>query len=188
MKKTTFTLFSSMLATLLLAVIMFSGSGTFAQDAKAKNDTKEPAKQETKSARSKPAASKKSINKKETAKAEAKSDTLKTDNFGGLKWRSIGPALTSGRIADFAVNPANHSEWYVGVASGHVWKTMNNGTTFEPVFDNYGSYSIGIVVMDPNHSNVVWIGTGENNHQRALGYGDGVYKTTDAGKTWANIG
>ena len=188
MKKTTFTLFSSMLATLLLAVIMFSGSGTFAQDAKAKNDTKEPAKQETKYARSKPAASKKSINKKETAKAEAKSDTLKTDNFGGLKWRSIGPALTSGRIADFAVNPANHSEWYVGVASGHVWKTMNNGTTFEPVFDNYGSYSIGIVVMDPNHSNVVWIGTGENNHQRALGYGDGVYKTTDAGKTWKNMG
>jgi len=126
--------------------------------------------------------------KKESAKQEVKFDTLKSSTFGGLKWRSIGPALTSGRIADIEVNPANHSEWFVGVASGHVWKTVNNGTTFEPIFDNYGSYSIGSVVMDPNHSNVVWIGTGENNHQRALGYGDGVYKSTDGGKSWKNMG
>lgn len=120
--------------------------------------------------------------------AAVKQDTLKSSVFNGLKWRSIGPAVASGRIADFAVNPKNHSEWYVGVASGHVWKTTNNGTTFEPIFDNYGSYSIGVVVMDPQNSSTIWVGTGENNHQRALGYGDGVYKSTDGGKTWKNMG
>ena len=106
----------------------------------------------------------------------------------GLKLRSIGPAFTSGRIADFAVNPNNHSEFYVAVASGHIWKTSNNGITFSPVFDKYGAYSIGCLAMDPNNSNVVWAGTGENNHQRALGYGDGVYKTIDGGKSWKNMG
>jgi photosystem II stability/assembly factor-like uncharacterized protein len=118
-----------------------------------------------------------------------KFDTLITTNLvSGLKFRSIGPALTSGRIADFAVNPINHSEFYVGVASGNIWKTTNNGVTFEPVFDTYGSYSIGCLAMDPQNTNVVWAGTGENNHQRALGYGDGVYKTIDGGKTWKNMG
>ncbi len=115
-------------------------------------------------------------------------DTLQGHDLSGLGFRSIGPALTSGRIADFAVNPCNHSEYYVAVASGHIWKTINNGNTFEPVFDNYGAYSIGCLAMDPNNHNVVWTGTGENNHQRALGYGDGVYKTTDGGKSWKNMG
>jgi photosystem II stability/assembly factor-like uncharacterized protein len=96
--------------------------------------------------------------------------------------------MTSGRIADFAVNPANPSEWFVGVASGHVWKTTNNGTTFTPVFDGQDVYSIGVVTMDPNNHNVIWTGTGENNHQRALGYGDGVYKSIDGGKSWENMG
>ncbi|MBN1132426.1 MAG: hypothetical protein JXR52_02920 [Bacteroidales bacterium] len=108
--------------------------------------------------------------------------------FRGLKWRSIGPALTSGRIADFAVNPGNHSEWYVAVASGNVWKTENNGTTFNPVFDNHGAYSMGVITMDPNNHNVLWLGTGENNHQRALGYGDGIYKSEDGGSSWTNMG
>ncbi|NOU48255.1 MAG: glycosyl hydrolase [Bacteroidales bacterium] len=116
------------------------------------------------------------------------SDTLKSEVFGGLKWRSIGPAFASGRIADFAVNPANTSEYYVAVASGHIWKTTNNGTTFSPVFDNNGVYAIGCLAMDPNNSKVVWAGTGENNHQRALGYGNGVYKTEDGGKSWKNLG
>ncbi len=115
-------------------------------------------------------------------------DSLKSSTFSGLKLRGIGPAFTSGRIADFAVNPQDHSEYYVGVASGNVWKTINHGTTFEPVFDNYGSYSIGVVTMDPTNHNVVWVGTGENNHQRALGYGDGVYKTLDGGEHWENMG
>jgi photosystem II stability/assembly factor-like uncharacterized protein len=105
-----------------------------------------------------------------------------------LKFRSIGPAYCSGRIGDFAVNPDNPSEYYVAVSSGNVWKTVNYGTTWEPVFDDYGAYSIGCVTMDPNNHNVVWVGTGENNHQRALGYGDGVYKSVDGGKKFKNMG
>lgn len=115
-------------------------------------------------------------------------DTIKSGDFSGLKFRSIGPAYCSGRIADFAVNPKNNAEYFVAVASGHIWKTINAGTTWEPVFDNYGSYSIGCLAMDPENSSVIWAGTGENNHQRALGYGDGVYKSTDGGKSWKNMG
>jgi photosystem II stability/assembly factor-like uncharacterized protein len=115
-------------------------------------------------------------------------DPLSAGTFKGLKWRSIGPALTSGRISDFAFNPNNFSEYYVGVASGHVWKTTNAGTTYEPIFDNHGAYSIGCLAIDPNNPFVVWIGTGENNHQRALGYGNGVYKSIDGGKSWKNMG
>ncbi|NVO20906.1 MAG: glycosyl hydrolase [Bacteroidetes bacterium] len=125
---------------------------------------------------------------KDTKKKDSKSDTLKSASFSGLKWRSIGPAFASGRIADFAVNPKNHSEWFVAAASGHVWKTLNNGTTFDPVFDNYGVYSTSTVIYDPNNTNVVWVGTGENNHQRALGYGNGVYKSTDGGASFTNMG
>ncbi len=185
MTKTSHSLFNGFLATLLFASILLSGFSTFAQKSKV---NKEPAKQEVKKEKAKPASEPKAKSKKEAAKAEAKSDTLKSGTFGGLKWRSIGPAFTSGRIADFAVNPNNHSEWFVAVASGHVWKTTNNGTTFEPVFDGQKSYSIGVVVIDPNNTNVVWVGTGENNHQRALGYGDGVYKSIDGGKSWKNMG
>lgn len=124
--------------------------------------------------------------KKET---RAKSDTVITSSLvSGLKFRSIGPAWASGRIADFAVNPENPKEYYVGVASGHVWKTVNNGITWDPVFDNYGTYSIGVVKLDPCNSKVVWVGTGENNHQRALGYGNGVYKSVDGGKSFKNMG
>ena len=121
-------------------------------------------------------------NKKETEK-----DTL-TAVFSGLKWRSIGPAFSSGRIADFAVNPDNSAIYYVATASGHIWKTDNNGTTFKPVFDHYGAYSIGCLAMNPHNPNVVWAGTGENHYQRALGYGNGVYKTVDGGKSWKNMG
>lgn len=115
-------------------------------------------------------------------------DTLNSSQISGLKFRSIGPAFASGRIADFAVNPENHSEYFVAVASGNIWKTTNAGTTFKPVFDNYGAYSIGCLEMDPNNTNVIWAGTGENNHQRALGYGDGIYKSMDGGKSWKNMG
>nr|MDA3822844.1 hypothetical protein [Bacteroidales bacterium] len=126
--------------------------------------------------------------KKKNVEEEPTEEKDEASIYGGLKWRNIGPAMTSGRIADFAVNPENQSEWFVGVASGHVWKTINNGTTFEPVFDGQDVYSIGVVTMDPNNHNVVWVGTGENNHQRALGYGDGVYKSLDGGKSWKNMG
>jgi photosystem II stability/assembly factor-like uncharacterized protein len=122
-------------------------------------------------------------------KEKAKGDTIITSSLvDGLKFRSIGPAWCSGRIGDLAVNPKNPKEYYVAVASGNVWKTTNSGTTWEPVFEKYGSYSIGIVELDPNNPNVVWIGTGENNHQRALGYGDGVYKSVDGGKSFKNMG
>ncbi len=121
-------------------------------------------------------------------KEEEKKSTLKSSTFSGLKWRSIGPAFVSGRISDFAVDPDDFSIYYVAVASGHIWKTTNNGITFKPVFDNYGVYSIGSLAMDPNNSAVVWAGTGENNHQRALGYGNGIYKTIDGGSSWKNMG
>ncbi len=111
-----------------------------------------------------------------------------TGTFSNLKFRSIGPAVTSGRIADFAVNPANTSEYYVATAAGGVWKTTNHGVTYQPVFDAQGSYSIGCVTIDPNNSNVVWVGSGENNNQRSVSYGDGVYKSEDGGKTWKNMG
>ena len=123
--------------------------------------------------------------KKDTKEEETKVDA---SLFSGLKWRSIGPAFASGRISDFAVDPDNFSTYYVAVASGHIWKTTNNGTSFEPIFDNYGTYSIGCLAMDPSNKNVLWAGTGENNHQRALGYGNGVYKSVDAGKSWKNMG
>ncbi|MGK7311288.1 MAG: WD40/YVTN/BNR-like repeat-containing protein [Candidatus Longimicrobiales bacterium M2_2A_002] len=108
--------------------------------------------------------------------------------FRGVQVREIGPALTSGRISDFAVNPDNPSEYYVAVASGNVWKTTNGGVTFEPIFDGYGSYSIGDVTLDPSNPNVVWVGTGENNAQRSVAYGDGVYKSEDGGKSFALMG
>jgi photosystem II stability/assembly factor-like uncharacterized protein len=116
------------------------------------------------------------------------SDSAVASAVSSLKWRSIGPAFTSGRISDFAVNPKNPRHYFVAVASGNIWLTTNAGTTFEPVFDNYGAYSIGALAMDPNNPFVIWAGTGEHNHQRALGYGDGVYKSIDGGKSWKNMG
>ncbi len=109
-------------------------------------------------------------------------------SLGAFKLRPIGPALTSGRISDFAVHPGKKSEFFVASSSGGVWKTVNAGTTFAPVFDAQGSYSIGCVVLDPSNPNVVWVGTGENNNQRSVGYGDGVYKSEDGGASWTNVG
>ncbi len=125
--------------------------------------------------------------KKEDEKDE-KPGGMKSSTFSGLEFRSIGPALTSGRIGDIAVDPADHDTWYIAVASGNVWKTTNAGTTFTPIFDGEGSYSIGCVTVDPKNSLVVWVGTGENNSQRSVGYGDGVYKSVDGGKSWKNVG
>lgn len=119
---------------------------------------------------------------------EGNSYWLQSKHISGLQFRNIGPALTSGRIADIAVNPNDFSEYYVAVASGGVWKTSNNGVTYQPVFDGQGSYSIGCVTIDPNQSTTVWVGTGENNNQRSVAYGDGVYKSTDGGKSWKNMG
>ncbi len=105
-----------------------------------------------------------------------------------LKFRGIGPALMSGRITEVAIDPVNRSTWYVAVASGGVFKTENSGTTWDPIFDNYGSYSVGTVAIDPNNRFVVWVGTGENNSQRSVAYGDGVYKSIDGGRSFKNVG
>ena len=108
--------------------------------------------------------------------------------FRGLALREIGPALTSGRIIDFAVDPADPATWFVATAGGGVWKTVNDGTTFDPVFAGEGSASIGVVTLDPGNPHVVWVGTGENNAQRAVSYGDGVYKSLDGGRSWKRVG
>ena len=108
--------------------------------------------------------------------------------FKGLEFRSIGPAFMSGRIADIAIDPSNQSTWYVGVGSGGVWKTRNRGTTWEPIFDDEESYSIGCITVDPNNPNTVWVGTGENVSGRHAGYGSGIYRSRDGGQNWENLG
>lgn len=113
---------------------------------------------------------------------------LKSVSTSSLRFRSIGPAITSGRISDFAVHPEDRSTYYVATASGGVWKTTNAGTTYQPLFDSQGSYSIGCITMDPNNPNIIWVGTGENNGQRSVGYGDGLYKSKDGGESWEHMG
>jgi photosystem II stability/assembly factor-like uncharacterized protein len=106
----------------------------------------------------------------------------------GLELRSIGPTLTTGRVQDVEIDPKNPSVWYVASAFGGLWKTENRGITFAPIFDSGGSFTLCCVVIDPKDSNVVWLGTGENKSQRSAHFGDGVYKSTDAGKTWKRVG
>jgi len=113
---------------------------------------------------------------------------LTASTFRGLELRGIGPALMSGRIADIAFHPQDPATWYVAVGSGNVWKTGNAGTTWQPVFDDYGAYSIGCVAVDPQNPHIIWVGTGENVGGRHVGYGDGVYKSRDGGETWHNMG
>jgi len=105
-----------------------------------------------------------------------------------LSFRMVGPALTSGRVADIAVHPTNKDLWYIAAASGGVWITKNHGITFQPIFDGYGSYSIGCVELAPSNPSTVWVGSGENNNQRSVSYGDGVYKSVDGGKSFTNMG
>jgi photosystem II stability/assembly factor-like uncharacterized protein len=114
--------------------------------------------------------------------------SAKKDAFAGLSLRGIGPSLMSGRVGDIAVDPVKPSTWYVAAASGGVWKTANSGTTWTPIFDGYGSYSIGCVAVDPRNHLVVWVGTGENNSQRSVGYGDGLYKSIDGGASFSKVG
>ncbi len=110
------------------------------------------------------------------------------DPLEALSFRSIGPAFTSGRIADIAIHPENENVWYIAVGSGGVWKTVNSGTTWEPIFDDQSTYSIGSIVLDPSNPSTIWVGTGENVGGRHVGYGDGIYVSHDDGKTWTNMG
>ncbi|MDT8450237.1 MAG: hypothetical protein RQ847_08675, partial [Wenzhouxiangellaceae bacterium] len=108
--------------------------------------------------------------------------------LAGLSFRTVGPAFMSGRIADIEIHPGNRNLWYVAVGSGGVWKTVNSGTTWEPIFDGQGSYSIGEIALDPSNPNTVWVGTGENVGGRHVGFGDGVYVSRDGGASWNNVG
>ncbi len=120
--------------------------------------------------------------------AEKAEPGLNEATFKGLELRSLGPALMSGRISDIVLHPTNRSIRYVAVGSGGVWKTINAGTTWEPIFDSEGSYSIGCITLDPNDPDTVWVGTGENVSGRHVGYGDGVYRSLDGGKSWKRMG
>jgi len=105
-----------------------------------------------------------------------------------FRWRSIGPASMGGRIDDIAAVESNPYVIYVGFATGGVWKTVNNGTTWEPIFDTYSTSSIGDIAVCQSDPNIIWVGTGEANNRQSSSFGDGVYKSTDGGKTFTNVG
>lgn len=122
------------------------------------------------------------------AGAQEDESPMSAATFKGLEMRGIGPALMSGRVADIAIDSADPAVWYVAVGSGGVWKTVNAGTTWMPLFDDQSVYSIGDVTLDPSDPNTVWVGTGENVGGRHVGFGDGVYRSRDGGKSWDNLG
>jgi hypothetical protein len=118
-------------------------------------------------------------------------DRLTADYFAAMQVRSIGPALVTGRVADIEIDPKNADVWYVATAFGGLWKTTNRGITFTELFPRSGqveAFSLCCVVVDPKDSNVIWLGTGENASQRSAHFGTGLYKSTDAGKTWNRAG
>lgn len=119
---------------------------------------------------------------------DEKDKDKKKHPLSSMPLRNIGPAMISGRISHMAFHPEKKHEFYVTTASGNMWKTTNNTITWEPIFDNEGSYSIGTMAIDHNNPSILWVGTGENNAQRSVAYGDGVYKSSDGGKSWKNVG
>lgn len=108
--------------------------------------------------------------------------------FEKLEFRSIGPAVMGGRVTDIEGIPGNPGMVYVATASGGLWKTVNGGTTWTPIFDHGSTISIGNIAVDPHNSDVIWLGAGEANARNSVSFGDGVYKTLDGGKTWRNLG
>ena len=110
------------------------------------------------------------------------------DPLAALAFRDVGPAVTSGRMADVAVDPRNRSIWYVATASGGLWKTMNRGLSFTPIFDDGDTYTMCCVLVDPRSSSIVWLATGENTNLRSAMAGTGIYKSIDAGATWQHVG
>ncbi|MGH1363721.1 MAG: VPS10 domain-containing protein [Calditrichia bacterium] len=123
-----------------------------------------------------------------TAVAFAQKPIVSDTTLQGLKLRGIGPAFMSGRIADIAIHPEDDNVWYVAVGSGGVWLTRNAGNTWKPIFDKQSSYSIGCISIDQQNPHTIWVGTGENVGGRHVGYGDGIYKSSDGGKSWKNMG
>jgi photosystem II stability/assembly factor-like uncharacterized protein len=160
---------------LLLCLSLFANANLFAQqDSKAATL---PSPTASPTATATPAAS-----------PTPKPEPMSTGTFSGMKFRSIGPAVTSGRVIAFAVDPNDRAKYYIAVASGGVWKTVNAGTTWTPVFENESSFSIGAIALDPKNTSTVWVGTGEYNSQRSVAYGDGVYRSDDGGRSWKNMG
>jgi photosystem II stability/assembly factor-like uncharacterized protein len=123
-----------------------------------------------------------------TTRAEEDEARFSSSTFEGMELRSIGPAFMSGRVADVALHPDDPNIWYVGIGSGGVWKTVNAGTTWTPIFDDQESYSIGCITIDPSNPHTIWVGTGENVGGRHVGFGDGIYRSRDDGATWENLG
>ena len=115
-------------------------------------------------------------------------DPINERTFSSLRARQIGPAMISGRVLQIAMFPDSASHYMIALAAGNIFMTENDGTTWTPVFENYGSFSIGWITIDPKNPSIVWVGTGENNSQRAAAYGDGVYKSEDGGRTFRNVG
>src|SRR3989441_1710458 len=178
----------------LAALLILLPISTFAQEEKAAE--KVAAQKARQEAAAKQQASTEAAKTGETGTAEDEkpdeekkpTDPMSSPTFNALKLRSIGPAFPSGRVIGFAVDPNNPARYFVASASGGVWRTINNGTTWTPVFDKEGSYSIGAIVLDPKNPLTVWVGTGENNSQRSVSYGGGLYRSDDGGKTWKNAG
>lgn len=113
---------------------------------------------------------------------------MNSGTFSSLSLRSLGPAVASGRISDVAIDPRDPSTWYVATASGGMWKTTNSATSWKPIFDGQDVYAIGCVTLDPTDPNTVWVGTGENNSQRSVGWGNGIYRSLDGGSSWKHMG
>src|SRR5262245_38620019 len=118
----------------------------------------------------------------------AQSGSSPSSPFDSLHFRQIGPASMSGRIADIAVYEANTNIWYVGAAHGGVWKTTNNGTTWDPQLQEQGLMSIGDIAVSQSNPDLVYVGSGESNDRQDPSWGEDVYKSTDGGKPYANIG
>ena len=108
--------------------------------------------------------------------------------FKNLKARSIGPAIMGGRVSEIALDPRNPFVFYVGQAHGGVFKTNDNGVSFDPIFDKQPTLSIGAIAVAPSDSEVIWVGSGEANDRNSSGWGDGVYRSTDGGQNWQNVG
>jgi hypothetical protein len=121
-------------------------------------------------------------------KTEKKTIHVNGSILSNLEWRCIGPANPGGRIDDFAVVERNTDIIYMGTASGGLWKTTNKGITWESIFDDQESSTIGDVTVSSSHPDIVWVGTGEPNNRQSLSWGNGVYKSQDSGRTWKNMG
>ena len=114
-------------------------------------------------------------------------ESTPTVSLEAFSLRNVGPAFLSGRIADIKTHPENESVWYVATGSSGVWKTVNAGTTWTPIFDDQPSYSTGCITLDPSNPDVVWVGTGENVGGRHVAYGDGIYQSDNGGTTWSPL-